>query len=98
MEGGCIKLKFEELDFPGKDRVKFSAVNEIMHVLDHTLTMDCFSHLAVLRYLEVLVDGQDYNVKTKVFYDNVTNKKLSFDFLASVAHEYILEHAEEFKN
>ena len=89
-------MKFEDLDFPGKTKVKSSAVNEIMKILEHDLSIGGLSHLAILRYIEILVEDQEYNIKTGVFYDKITNRKLNYKFLASVAHEYIIEHNEDF--
>lgn len=90
-------MKFEDLKFHGKDRVKASAIKEISDVLEHNLACEGLCQLCILRYIEILVDDQDYNPKAGVFYDSLTNRKLSYNFLASIAHDYILDHIEEFE-
>ena len=90
-------MKFIDCDFPGKNKVRYSAVNEIMKILEQDLLVEGLSHLALLRYVEILIEDQEYNVKTGVFYDKTTNRKLNYKFLAGVAYSYILEHIDEFK-
>ena len=94
---GVIILKFETLEFKGKNGFRASAISSVYKILGTKLDLDKFSTLEVQRYLEILLDDQDFNPKTKVFYDKVSNRKLNYEFLASVAHDYILEHADEFK-
>lgn len=88
---------FEDVKFQGKYNYRKSVIQEVMSILDHTLDMKRLSPTKVRRYLEILIDYQDFNPKSKCFYDKDTNKKLSFQFLASVAHEYIIEHIDEFE-
>lgn len=89
-------MKFIDVKFRGKNKFLNNAVKEIMIILEHNLTLDVFSELAIRRYLEILLEDQDFNPKTNVFYDNLSKRKLNYNFLASIAKEYILEHEDEF--
>lgn len=90
-------MKFEDLTFPGKEKVKYYAIHEIMDILEHSLVVRNFSYLSIVRYVEILVEQQDYNPKTGVFYDEITHKKLNYNFLASIAKDYIMDHLTEFQ-
>lgn len=90
-------MKFEDLKFHSKEKVKASVIKEISDILEHNLDFESLSQLSILRYIDILVDDQDYNPKSGVFYDKLTNRKLSYTFLAGIAHDYILDHIEEFK-
>lgn len=89
-------MKFEDIDFMGKNKVCKHARYEIKCILSHSLDMDKLSVLCIDRYLEILISDQDYNPKSNVFYDRRTGRKLNFTFLASIAHDYISEHTEDF--
>lgn len=90
-------MKFEDLKFHGKDKVRRVAVNEIYDILNHIANLRGLSQTRIVRYIEILVDGQDYDPSAGVFYEEVTNRKLTYGFLAVIAKEYILEHVDEFK-
>ena len=89
-------MKFIDVDFRGKNKFLNSAVNEILEILDHQLVLDKFSILEIKRYLEILIEDQDFNPKSHVFYDKLTKRKLNYNFLAGIAKEYIWEHQEDF--
>ena len=88
-------MKFIDCKFKGKKRVKKSHILELEERV-HPELMFRFSETSVRRYLEVLVEDQEYDVRNNVFYDKVTNLKLTHTFLAGVAVVYILEHKEDF--
>lgn len=89
-------MKFEDIDFAGKNKVCKHARYEIKLILSHSLDLEKLSVLSIDRYLEILISDQDYNPKSNVFYDRCTGRKLNFTFLASIAHDYILEHIDDF--
>lgn len=89
--------RFEDVKFPGKYNYRKSVLRDVTDILDHTLDMKRLSPTKVRRYLEILIDYQDFNPKAKCFYDRATNRKLSYQFLAQIAHEYIIEHIDEFE-
>ena len=90
-------MKFEECKFKNKSSVKLDIMNEIYENLAHSLNLDCFSELEIKRYLNILVDCQDFNPDSNTFYDECSGLKLDIEFMSSVAHEYILEHILEFR-
>ncbi len=89
-------MKFEDIDFAGKNKVCKHAMYEIKLILSHSLDLEKLSVLSIDRYLEILISAQDYNPKSNVFYDRITGRKLNYVFLAGIAHDYILEHSEDF--
>lgn len=90
-------MKFRDVKFRGKSKFKANVIQEIFNILDHNHGLSEFSELSVKRYLEILVEEQDFNPKTHLFYDKFTNRKLNFNFLAGVAWDYIFENKREFK-
>ena len=90
-------MKFIDVSFKGKNKFLNSAVNEIIDILGHNLALEYFSILEIRRYCEVLVEEQDFNPRSGIFYDRMSRRKLSYNFLASIAKEYILEHEDEFR-
>jgi len=91
-------MKFEDCRFKGKQRVRKNHILEITERLTPLLEGFGFQETSIRRYLEILVDQQEYNVRTDVFYDKITNRKLDYDFLAVIAYEYIMEHKSDFRN
>lgn len=89
-------MKFEDIEFPGKNKFKYSVVCEIYGRLCHDLDLEKFYYWSIIHYLEILIDDQDFNLKSKVFYDKVSNTKLNYDFLTVIAHDYIMDHVEDF--
>ena len=89
--------KFEDLYFKDKEQVKANCVKQVRDHLDVKLNCESLSELAILRYLDVLIDDQENNFKDKCFYDRSTNCKLTYSLLASIARDYIIEHLEDLK-
>ena len=89
-------MKFEEIEFQGKEKTKKHVINEIYNKVTRTLNMPTLSCLTIRRYLEILIDDQHFNIKTHTFYDENTNTKLNYKFLSNIAHDYITEHIEDF--
>lgn len=90
-------MKFEKIRFHGKHEFTRNTVHQIMNQIDDMYPGNDLSPTRVNRYVEILLDDQDFNPKTHVFYDKNTNRKLTHDFLANIAYQYILEHLDEFK-
>ena len=90
-------MKFEDCIFRGKQRVKKNHILEIHERLDPMIKGFGFQETTVRRYLEILVDQQEYNQKRHVFYDRVTGFELSHEFLTVMAYEYIMEHKSDFR-
>lgn len=88
-------MKFETIRFQNKYQYKREIIHEILDTIEDTIPG--LSPTRVNRYLEYLIDDQDFNIPNKCFYDKTTNKKLSVKFLSSIAIDYILEHINEFK-
>ncbi len=90
-------MKFEDMKFKNKERVKRNTISLIIDELKHSLDFEKLAYWNVYIYCEVLIDDQEYNLKSNVFYDKLTNRKLNIKFLAAIAHDYILEHIQEFQ-
>ena len=91
-------MNFEDIKFPGKNSFKRSVISEVYDILSHNLEVDLFYYWSVINYLEILIDCTDFNPRDKIFYHKSSGLKLSYNFLASVAHDYILDHVEDFKS
>ena len=90
-------MKFEDCRFKGKRKIRKNHVLEIHERLTPRLEPYTFSETSIRRYIEILIDDQEYNVKNNVFYDKITNRQLSHDFLSGIAFEYIREHKDYFR-
>ena len=86
-------MKFEYVRFKGKNSVKKQLINEIKKEAHFT---DEISELAVKNYLEILLDGTDYDIDNHVFYEPITGYSLDLEFFVSVAREYVSEHINDF--
>ena len=89
-------MKFKECRFKGKSHFKNYMVNEIWDILEDDLEMSLLSSTMVKDYLEILIDEQDFDCDRRVFYDPVSGLKLNVKFLAEIAHDFIIEHNDEF--
>lgn len=88
-------MKFEEISFPGKERFTKSLINRIYKKCT-ILTHEPYSELAVKRYLEILISDQDFNIKSRSFYDKNTGTKISDDLLVKITLEYVNDHVVDF--
>ena len=91
-------MKFKDVDFQGKEKFQKSIRRSIYGRIDPIITLsEVFSLLAIERYLDILIEESDFNPKSRVFYNKISNTKITHDLFGKIASEYILEHIEDFK-
>ena len=90
-------MKFEDIKFPGKNKIYHQTIYEIKEILYHSVVISTLSELAIDRYLEILITDQHFNPRTNTFYDQTTHTELTCELLANIAHDYIIEHIDEFQ-
>ena len=90
-------MKFENTQFKGKYQFKRDTIHEIMNQIEDIYPGDDLSPTRLNRYIEILIDDQEFNPRTLGFHDRLTGKKLSIGFIAGIGYMYILDHLEEFK-
>ncbi|MBQ6344992.1 MAG: hypothetical protein IJI96_02655 [Methanobrevibacter sp.] len=90
-------VKFIDCNFHGKERFQNSVRRKIYGKLGFEIWETALlSTLAIERYLDILIEETDFNIKSKVFYDKISNTKISYNLFAKIATEYILEHINDF--
>jgi len=92
-------MKFKECEFKNKVNIlntwKWNIMDSVSILFkDEGLHL---STVAVLSYIEYLLEDTDYNHYDNAFYEPISKFKFTVDIFAQITYEYVHEHLSEFK-
>lgn len=90
-------MLFKDVKMRNKREFFKETRNEIFDGLKGLLDMDGLSNLVICNYIEDLLLESEFDRSNKSFTYPITHHRITVEDFVSIAHSYIVDHAEDFR-